>query len=254
VVALDHLGYWKIERHTAAIEVTAVDDTPYQQTITLKNASSRAITGYILRASPLEVHTLETIGQPWAPGETKVFTIGPELTRSSDYTIAVLGAVFEDGTSEGGSPQIQELQFQRLGMMLEFARIDGILSTEPRAPESKEALLGAIGDLPSTPDEAVKSLSGVTFRSLSARGLNPPRPDHTESTRLMHSFLGGVRVARETVQMRLKDLDNPSSDFSSTVTDPLLRRAARFDRMVTEVKANLAMFGSYVSRTGGVLR
>ena len=78
--------------------------------------------------------------------------------------------------------------------------------------------------------------------------------DSTESTRLMHSFLGGVRVARETVQMRLKDLDNPSSDFSSTVTDPLLRRAARFDRMVTEVKANLAMFGSYVSRTGGVLR
>jgi hypothetical protein len=254
VLAQEQVGPWKIERHTNAIEVTAVDETPYRQTITLKNASSRVITGYVLSAWSQQVHTLETLGQPWAPGETKIWTVGPELARSTDYTIRVLGVVFEDGTSEGGSPKIQELHFQRLGMMLEYARIDELLSAQRGAPADKEPLLRAIGPLPETPEEAVASLSNVTFRGLSARRINPPRPDHTESRRLMGSFLGGVRVARETAQLRLKDLDNQSSDFSSTVTDPALRRAARFDRMVAEVKANVAMFSGYVSRTGGVAR
>jgi hypothetical protein len=250
---VSQVGPWKIERQTPALEVTAVDTTRDRETITLKNVSSRVITAYVVSAASMSVHTFESIGSGPAhpPGETWVWTIGPELGRSVDQTIRILAVVFEDGSTEGNTPKIRELQYQRMGMLLEYARIDRILAAHRGVVVDKDVLNAAIGRLPETSDEAMRSLANVKFSGRSTREIHPSGPDHPILDRLMDAFLGGVRVARETAQMRLASLDDPSGD---TTGDPLLRRSARFDRMMTEFKNKVKAFDDYVTRTGGVLR
>jgi hypothetical protein len=163
---------------------------------------------------------------------------------SIDHVVRLIAAVFEDGSAEGPRPEVDRVEYSRLGRILEAARLkDALDSLRNRGTEGNTAE-GLIGPLPATPSEALRSLASTTFYGISVSQIAGA------TTAQLGAFNGGVRTARELALRGLSGIEKTPGPG----VDRDLAFAKLVDRMAASNAKELEAYRDYALRTEGRLR
>jgi hypothetical protein len=248
--AEDTAAAWKVRSLTSALALTGVEESPSIKTVSLRNASDKAITAFAVSLSAgadRYTHYVDFYGaQPTGLGPLEVHRVKIPITEFKDANgvLQIDAVVFEDGSSDGSSAAISFVTAKRLGRIMETERIRAILG--PLASQyNNDANLNAlrsVGTLPASAEEAFKSLEQVHIDGVSLDALRKL------DTYTLSGFLEGVRNSREDGLWKLRDVDRlPVASLDATVP----ARAAAFAQVRQLFEEKSAWYRAHWSGTLG---
>jgi len=228
---------WKVDQHTGAmrvIETSTLMDHPDLLTLTFQNISDKTITAYAFSYQDGTTETTryedwfdsESGGLP--NGEKSSITISVEEAMRAGKALDILAVVFSDGSSEGVPAFIESIEFNRLGQIVETARLKRIFREMPvnqvGDTEAKE-LKKKIRELP---ESVLKEMDGFP-------DMVSPEVSKDEilrgSPRALNAMLAGVRSVRENATAQVEQmmrLPAHSQDQSEITRGKMLEQLGQY--------------------------
>jgi hypothetical protein len=256
--AQDPLRGWKVNAKTGALALVAVEESPREITFLFRNVSGRMITGWAFSFGADDQRRRtdyrERFGgatEGLAPGEVDRLSIGSqEVSEYTERAVETSAVIFADGGSEGSPDLLSNMNYWRLGWMLETERVKRVLNADgARKAQMDDAnlaiLIQKIGTLPESPAEAVASVQEERLPGVAVAEIR-----RADSQSLRH-FLSGVREARERGVRKLEQLGS----LPVLSSEPKTRsRASVFSRLRQEYEGLSAKYRAYCEHTRGGTR
>lgn len=204
LLSQEPLNGWRTDPKTKAIELVAVQQSPTMTTFVLKNVSAKPITAFSVSLADGTGHTIDYFAAERAMPAGAAYELrtgNAEATRGN-HILRLSAVVFSDGTSDGLVAEVQSIQANRLGHIVETERVREILERVPvhPGPRDVELLVERVGERPSSPAEALASARDVRLPGADIYALD------RSNKGAMNAFCSGVDVSRQMAIWRINQL------------------------------------------------